>query len=510
MDAALSLEDKREVANAIKAISRLRLLPFIKWTKPDYHDGWFHHVVCEKLDKFLQDVIDKKSPRLMLFAPPRHGKSEIVSRRFPAFALGKFPDLAFIATSYSNDLASMMNRDVQKIIDSEEYHDLFPKTTLSGKSVRTVTQQGSYLRNSEIFEVCDHKGIYKSAGVGTGVTGRGGHILMIDDPVKDAQEAYSPTTRQSVWDWYETTLKTRCEPGGGILLIMTRWHEDDLAGRLLRAMAKGGETWDVVKFPAVAEEDEDYRNSGEPLHAERYPIEALNRIRYGSGERDEAGTGSRVWASLYQQRPSAAEGTIFRREHWQYFKAPPRELLMAGDDMQRLRTFLQLNDVIQYWDTAAGGKQSNDYSACVTLGISKSRYYVLDLFLEKIEYPEMERAVQTMFDKWHPSKVAIEGGGSSSGKTVIQSLVRKTKIPLFEIVHSTDKVLRANVISPIQEAGLVSLPEGAKWVHDFVESCATFPNTANDDDVDAFMGALETATQKRKPMQISDSFLAAI
>ena len=776
MDAALSLDDKREIANAIKAMSRLRLLPFIKWTKPDYHDGWFHHVVCEKLDQFLKDVIDKRSPRLMLYAPPRHGKSEIVSRRFPAFALGRNPDLTFIATSYSNDLSSMMNRDVQKIIDQPEYRELFPETTLSGKAVRTVTAKGSAQRNSEVFEVVGKRGRYKSAGVGTGITGQGGEILLIDDPVKNAEEASSPTTRESIWNWYETTLKTRAEPGGGVLLIMcmtgdtpvlmadgtekplvsvkagdavatfnkgtlstalvkhwksqgsdscyeirmrsgrivkanerhpflvrrsevlvwtrlrnlkvgdklvsvtatgaelsallmnvqsqsvakdsanlttakpagqtvcahlqsilnragrrvssiatallqksstrfsnckaenapfagshllaktqgligtpsyvltmttelagredscattatsqlatarpqefsplppsiydftedeiytidavgqqevfdievegtenfianglvshnTRWHSDDLAGRLLQAMERGGEQWEVVKFPAIAEEDELYRDKGEALHPERYPISALNRIRYGSGDRSEAGTGSRVWASLYQQRPAAAEGTIFRREHWQFFKNPERSLLIAGDDVQRLRTFLQLDEIIQYWDTAAGGKQSNDYSCCVTLGVSKTRFYILDLFKEKIEYPELERSVQTQYDKWRPSKVAIEGGGSSSGKTVIQSLQRKTRIPLFEVIHATDKVLRANVVSPTHEAGLVSLPEGAPWAHDFIESCATFPNTANDDDVDAFMGALEAATQKKKPMQISDSFMAAI
>ena len=809
-NAVLTLDEKREVARALRAKARLRLLPFILYTKPDYKAGWFHYILCEKLDQFLQDVMDEKSPRMMIMAPPRHGKSEAVSRRFPAFAFGRYPDLSFIATSYSNDLASTMNRDVQKVIDSEEYAQLFPGTRLSGSAVRTVTAKGSYLRNSDNFEIVDHKGIYKSAGVGTGVTGRGARILVIDDPVKDAEEAYSPTTRKSVWNWYESTLKTRAEPGGGILLIMcmvgstpvlmadgtekpmleirpgdeiatykdgavstsfvkhwkcqgsdlcyeirtisgrivkanerhpflvrrngelewvrlrdlkvgdklvaisahsmdaqnppmpeggatgmktesectqsaimgsgavshaqsksvesllaakdsarlttinndgpvacalrpleqsraerhgfatgmgsnlssttpysrnreesapfaglrqrqestcqptgltssalttihapaksedscattaislledkalqkfsnaplsiyeitddevvsitetgyedvfdievaetenfianglvshnTRWHSDDLAGRLLTAMENGGEQWEIVRFPAIAEEDEEYRLKGEALHPERYPITALNRIRFGSGQNAQnAGTGSRVWASLYQQRPSVAEGAIFRRDKWQFYKLPPTGLMMeVYDDVSRLKTFLQLTDTIQYWDTAAGGKQSNDYSACVTLGIAKNKYYMLDFFMQKIEFPELERAVQTCFNKWKPSRVGVEGGGSASGKTVIQTLSRTTRIPFYEVVHSKDKVLRANVVSPIQEAGLVELPENTAWVHDFIDSCATFPNAANDDCPDAFMGAIELAQMKRQPMRINEDALAAI
>jgi predicted phage terminase large subunit-like protein len=784
MSAALTVDDKRRLLYAFKAKARLNLLPFIMWTKPDYDAGWFHYEVATKLDQFLQDVVDRKSPRLMIMAPPRHGKSELVSRRFPAYALGRYPDLTFIATSYSNDLASMMNRDVQKIIDQEEYAELFPQTTLSGSSVRTVTAKGSFLRNSEQFEIVDHKGAYKSAGVGTGVTGRGARVLMIDDPVKDAQEAYSTTTRQSIWDWYESTLKTRCEPGGGILLIQcmvggtpvlmadgtekplaslkvgdeiatyrdgalstafikhwksqgsdyvfairttsgrivkanerhpflvrrngelewtrlanlrvsdplvsvtppgsggsglakyaqrmdatsllsargiaprttvrhcgpagtdrhlstqwiaepgildtdtvlsqstlpsfsnskkagapsaescqkipgiqstgavfcaltttgglersegycatlatslldaeiprtpreycsrpsstydftedeiisiepagyeevfdievaetenfianglvshnTRWHSDDLAGRLLTAMAKGGEQWEVVKYPAIAEEDEKYRRKGEALHPARYPLEALNRIRYGSGDIDEVGTGSRVWASLYQQRPSAAEGVIFLRDNWKYVSGPPAELRIGGDEVDRLKVFFQLEQIIQYWDTAAGGKQSNDNAACVTMGVAKNGYIMLDLFCEKIEFPELERKVEQLYDKWRPSQVGVEGGGSATGKTVIQTLSRLTRIPFVEVVHSTDKVLRANVASPIQESGLVRILKGTRWAHDFVESCATFPNAVNDDDVDAFMGALELANMRRAPLKISKSLLTAV
>lgn len=510
MFATMKRHEKLELLSAMRAKARLRLLPFTLWTKPDYSAGWFHYVLAEKLDQFLADVVAAKSPRLIIMAPPRHGKSELVSRRFPAFAFGRFPHLQMIAASYSSDLASAMNRDVQKIIDTPEYHELFPDTTLSSSSVRTVTAKGAYLRNSENFEIVNHTGSYKSAGVCTGVTGRGGHILLIDDPVKDAQEAYSQTTRESVWNWYESTLKTRAEPGGGILLIMTRWHEDDLAGRLLRAMDRGGEKWDVIKFPALAEEDEEYRLKGEALHPARYPVEALVRIRDGAGTTETVGTGSRVWASLYQQRPAAAEGAIFKRENWGFFDGPPHGLVIAGDTVERLRTFLQLDRIIQYWDTAAGGKEDNDNSACFTLGISKTKYYLLDHFCRKIEFPDLVRQVVLEHDKWRPQTVSVEGGGSISGKSVIQTLQRETRIVFTEIIHSSDKVLRANLVAPIHEAGMCMLPKGVGWTRDFIEHCATFPNIVDDDDVDAFIGALETAQQGAQPMKINAGLLAKV
>ena len=496
-----------------RALAKRRLIDFITYTKPDYLAGWFHHRLAKCLDKFLQDVIDKKSPRLIIMAPPRHGKTEEVSRRFPAFALGKYPDLTFIATSYASDLASSINRDVQRIIDAPEYHELFPGTTLFGKNIRTVAD-GSYLRNSDIFEIVNHKGVYKSAGVGSGVTGRGGEILLIDDPIKDAAEAHSDTVRRGIWEWYTSTLYTRCMPGGGILLIMTRWHGDDLAGRLLDNMKRGGEQWEVVKFPAIAEEDEFdedgklLRKEGEALHSERYTLEMLERIK--SGTSDEPGVGSKVWASLYQQRPSAAEGNIFKRENWGWFKPFKALGTMTVDERKNLFTTLGITNVIQSWDTALGGKKQNDYTACTTLGIAKNHYYVLEVWKDRLEFPEVRRVVQLLYDKWKPSKVYVEGGGSASGKATVQSMRRDSRVPLFESVRATDKVLRADTVSPTQEAKLILLPEGEIWVADFVESASNFPNVKNDDDVDSFIGAMEEAIGNSGPMQITDELLAMV
>ena len=505
----MTREQKERIAEAYRVKAMRELLPFIMWTKPGYLAGWFQQVVCEAIDEFLEDVLAHRSPRLMLFAPPRHGKSEIVSRSMPAFAFGKNPDLSIIATSYSNDLASTMNRDVQRRIDTPEYHQLFPETTLSRSSVRTVTAAGAFMRNSDTFEIVDRTGLYKSAGVQTGISGRGFDIGIIDDPVKDAQEAGSQTVRDSVWAWYLSTFFTRCMPGAGILLIMTRWHSDDLAGRLLAQMERGGEKWKVMRFPAIAETNEQYRKKGEPLHPERYDLKALNSIRRGTSDAAgaKAGVGSQVWASLYQQRPSLAEGNIFKEGNWKYLRAPMPPSQMGFKERRHYFHELGITRVIQRWDTALGAKKQADFSACVTLGIAPSRFYVLDVWKRQIEFPEVKRQVQLLYDKWLPAKVYIEGGGSASGKATVQAMRRDARVPLYETTTAIDKVLRANAVSPQQESGLVYLFEGEDWTADFVQMCSAFPNIPHDDDVDAFIGALEEAVGRRGPMNIPDVLL---
>lgn len=195
---------------------------FVQHVQPGYLMGWVHERICAELDRFLQAVVEGKSPRLMLTMPPRHGKTTLASRCFPAYALGRYPDMSIIATSYSADLASRINRDVQRIMDDALYADLFPESSLSKPQRSTV--YGNFLRNSDLFEIVGHKGTYRSTGVGGGITGQGAEILVIDDVIKDHASADSPTIRQSLWDWYTSTLYTRLAPGGGIILINTRWH----------------------------------------------------------------------------------------------------------------------------------------------------------------------------------------------------------------------------------------------------------------------------------------------
>jgi predicted phage terminase large subunit-like protein len=454
--------------------ARRKLIDFTIYTMPDYLAGWFHREVAAKLDVFLADVVARRSPRMMVMAPPRSGKTEIVSRRFPAFAMGKHPDLSVIAASYAADLSSRNNRDVQRVIDQPEYARLFPDTRLNAANIRTVAQ-GTWLRNSDIFEVVGHKGVYRSAGVGGGITGMGGNILIIDDPIKDGAEAGSQVVRDGIWEWYTSTLYTRRAPGAGILLIMTRWHEDDLAGHILREMEHGGEHWDVVRYPAIAEEDEPHRKKGEPLHPERYPLEDMERTRLA--------VGSRVWASLYQQRPSAAEGVIFKRDYWRYFHLPE-----GVTDPQEILRLLNVRRVIQSWDTAHKKKQENDYSACATLGEVEHGYLLLDLWKQKVEYPDLKRAAVAQAAKWRPHVIVVED--KASGQSLIQELLRESRLPVVPVQVDIDKIARANAVTPLLEAGRGMLPENAPWVADFVDSTAAFPNAMHDDDVDAYTQGL--------------------
>ena len=496
-------EEMLAAIEAHRDLARRKLLPFVLWCKPDYLAGWVHEVICDELDQFMQDVVDKKSPRLMIFMPPRHGKTELASVDMPALLFGMYPELSVIATSYSGGLASDNNRAVQRRIDSDEYRMLFPKVQLSASRSRADGAK----RTGDEFQIVGHEGIYRSAGRGGAITGRGGHVLIVDDAVANAEEANSETVRKSTWDWYTTTLCSRQAPGAGILNIQTRWHLDDLGGRLLANMEKGGEQWRVITFPAIAEQDEDYRRKGEALHPERYSLEMLNRIKLGT--EDEPGVGSRTWASLYQQRPAAAEGNIFKREHWKFLK-PPRKVSDMNPEERRLYfRELGINRIIQRWDTALGTKKINDYSACVTLGCTKSRYYVIDVWKDRIEFPEVTRQVELLRDRWNATRVHVEGGGSASGKATTQTVKRETNVPVFETPTITDKVARAELISPNQESGLIYFFEGEEWTSKFIDNCANFPALKFDDDVDAFIGAMEEATAGRRPMQIADDLLKA-
>ena len=449
-------------------LSRRNLSDFTNYTKPDFIEGWFNRIIAKELQQFYFDVIAGKQPRLIIQAPPRSGKSELFSRRFPAWAFGQNPNLQIIAASYSTDLASRMNRDVQRIIDSEEYQGVFPETTLNGKNIATVS--GQSLRNSEIFEIVGHAGAYRSAGVGAGITGMGADIGIIDDPVKDAKEANSQTIRDAVWDWYTTTFYTRLSPKSGILLGMTRWHEDDLAGRLLREMANDGDQWRIVSFPAIAEEDEEFRLEGEALHPERYDLERLTKIKKA--------VGSQAWNALYQQRPSSKGGDIIKGAWFKRYSVLPR--------MKR---------IIITADTAQKTKQHNDYSVLLIAGVGHDGgLYVLDLIRGKWEAPELEQKVSDVWNKYKSlgvHKVYVED--KSSGTSLIQNIQRKQRIPIEGVQVDTDKYTRVLGVQGYIESGYIYLPNDAEWIEDFIKECEAFTATdshKHDDQVDAMVMAI--------------------
>lgn len=280
----------QEAAQAIlrRQAARDRLLPFVEYTHPCWGSGAHHRRICEAMEKFESGEIR----RLMIFAPPRCSKSEIASRRFPAWYLGRHPDHQVISASYGDELAHDIGQDVRDILRDPYYQHIFP-----GVELRADSQAAGRWRTTG-------GGIYVAAGVGGPIVGRGAHRAIIDDPIKGREQADSLRMREIAWRWYWGNLHTRLMPGGGILLMMTRWHVDDLAGRLLKTE---GELWTVLEMPAISKEDTE---QPEALWPEWFPLSEMRQLR---GQMTKAGR-MREWYAQYMQRPTVDQGTYFRRE----------------------------------------------------------------------------------------------------------------------------------------------------------------------------------------------------
>lgn len=450
------------------AKARKGLSYFTLHTKPDYLLGWVHKEICDELDRFLQDVADKKSPRLIITMPPRSGKSELVSRRFPAFALGRNPELQIIATSYSSDLSQRFNRDVQRVIDDEKYFDLFPNTRLSNSRVRTDSR-GSYIRTSDLFEIVGHAGAYRSCGVGGGITGQGADILIIDDPIKDRAQAGSKTIRDSIWDWYTSTAYTRLSPGGGVIVMATRWHTDDLIGRLIQRMGEG-DTFRIVNYPAIAEHDELHRKAGEALHPERYPLSTLLQIQKTIGSRD--------WEALYQQHPVPDGGALFKLEwfrRWTATSLPP-----------------EFDHTLMSWDMTFKDSKNSDYVVGQVWGKKGPNFYLLDQVRGQWDFVKTKEMVRVLAQKW-PRVVRKLVEDKANGSAVISEL-KSTVSGFVPITPTESKEARASSVTPYFEAGNVFIPEDteAPWVPHYVSELLEFPAGSHDDQ--CFVAGTKVAT----------------
>jgi predicted phage terminase large subunit-like protein len=447
--------------------AREGLLNFTDFTKPNYKVNWHHRLICQKLNQFARGEVK----RLMVFMPPRYGKSELVSRRLPAFLLGRDPLLSIISTSYSADLAARMNRDVQRIIDSDAYRKIFPDTRLNSSNVRT--SQTAWLRNSDTFEVVGHGGTYRCAGVGGGITGMGADVIIVDDPIKNQEEADSLTYREKIWEWYTSTLYTRLnDENGRILVTLTRWHEDDLAGRLLQlqTVEPDADKWEVISFPAIRETDIDPldpREIGEALWPEKHSIAKLANVK--------ATAGSRVWGALYQQNPKPIEGTIIKHSYLvKRWKALPA----------------RFDQLMQSWDLAFKETKSSDYIVGQLWGRVGAEYYLIDQKRARLDFPATIQAIKD-FSAKHPKSLLKLVEDKANGPAVIASLQKE--IPgLVAVNPEGSKESRLNAVSPLFEAGNVIIPDAtiANWVNDYVEELCAFPRAAKDDQVDATTQAL--------------------
>ena len=457
------------IREARKELARRDLLAFTCYTFPEYRVNWHHRVMAAKLTAFADGLIK----RLILCVPPRRGKSELASRRLPAFILGRNPDAKIIATSYGADLAIDMSRDAKRIVLSDEYWELFPGTALNPKHCVTDDRQASK-NTADQWEVVGRTGGYLARGVGGGITGKGGNFLIVDDPVKDEEEARSATCRDKVWRWYNKVFRTRRAPGAGVLVIMTRWHHDDLVGRLLRESQENpkADQWEVVNLREIREGDnnpDDPRKLGEVLWPDMFGLdEALA----------DQSTDPQGFASLYQQRPSPEEGNIIKLD-WcqQRYKALPDAP----------------GEWLQSWDCKQGSKDPR--SSYVSGQVwykphGKAAYYLVDRMHGRWEIDETMVHIRAMTNRWpRATRKRIEN--KADGKAIVKLLA--TTIPGLELVQPQgDKVVRCKAVVPFWQAGNVHLPDRsiAPWIDEFVAELTDFPGAPNDDDVDAMTQGL--------------------
>lgn len=462
--------------NKVKAaIARRDFLSFIEYTYPDYQTNWHHALVASEIDK----LVTGETKRLAIMEPPRHGKSEQVSRRLPAYVLGRCPGTEMIACSYGADLARRMNRDVQRVIDSPQYAEVFPNARLNRSSARSKGESG-FLRNADMFEIVGGKGSYRCAGVGGGITGMGFDFGIIDDPIKDAAQAMSKTYRDKIWEWYTSTFITRASKDARILITMTRWHEDDL---LARALAE--EDFKIVRLPAIYDPSiadlhpSDKRHEGEALWPERFNIERLTQQKRLMG--------SYQFNALYQQTPSPSSGELFKRSWFKHYDVLPDSL----------------DEVWESWDLTFKDKETGDYVTGQVWGRVGSSYYLVHQVRRRMGFVDQLKEIESVSVRY-PQAVRKLIEDAANGAAVIDVLKRRIT-GIVPVKPRGDKVTRANAILPLYEAGNVYHPSRsiAPWVDDFETELTEFPNGAHDDQVDATTQALKQGIKRTRTWEIA-------
>ena len=425
---------------------------FVQQMWPIFISGKHHQIMADAFER----VASGELKRLIINMPPRHTKSEFASFLLPSWFLGKFPEKKIIQTAHTAELAVGFGRKVRNLVSSEQYSKVFD-TKLSSDSKaagRWNTDKG---------------GDYFAIGVGGAVTGKGADLLIIDDPHSE-QEAKqgNPAVFDNVYEWYTSGPRQRLQPGGAIIIVMTRWGKRDLTGKILKASDKTGvDEWEIIEFPAILP-------SGTPLWPGFWSKEELEAIK--------AELPVSKWEAQYQQNPTSEEGAIIKRDQWQIWphEDPP-----------------ECSYVIQSWDTAFEKTNRSDYSACTTWGVFthpdkhgnlKQNIILLNAFKERMEFPDLKKAALEMWIEWKPDTLIVEK--KAAGAPLIYEM-RKMGIPLSEYTpgKGSDKIARVNSISDLFASGIVWCPE-KRWADEVMEEMASFPNGDHDDLVDSSSQAL--------------------
>lgn len=506
---ARKLAAQKEMASRV--LSRRRLLPFVQRMNERYDAGWVHEDICRRLEKFSDDVAAGLSPRLMILMPPRHGKSELASRMFPPWHLGRHPEHEFIACSYNLSLAMGFSRKVKQVIEDDAYKGVF------------ATRLDPNNSSTEEWGIAGERGGYVAAGIGGPITGKGAHVLVIDDPVKNAEEADSADGREKVWEWYLSTAYTRLAPGGGVLIIQTWWHDDDLSGRIQQMMAKAlkeGEVdddidqFEVVKYPALATADEYLesttgrivdalpaladmpegatytllRKKGEALHPARYDARKLAKIR--ALNRKDDGSDGRWWSALYQQNPVPDDGGYFTKS--QFKRAPVPHVSRAN--------------VYIAWDFAISEKKQNDYTVgAVGLQDEDDMLHIAEIVrFKSADSFFIVESILNLCSRW-PSPSLVLGFEDGQIWRAIESLLKKRMrerrmYPAIVVLQPiTDKLARARALQGRMQQGMVSFNAAGEWYDTARAEMLRFPAGVHDDQVDAMAWMTKMAVGREAP-----------
>ena len=423
-------------------------MTFVKAVWPEFIEGNHHKIYAEKLNR----IANGELKRLIVNMPPRHTKSEFASHLFPAFFMGRHPNAKLIQTTHTGELAIRFGRKAKNLIESTEYESVFPTVKLAADSKAA----GRWESN--------HKGEYFAAGVGGAITGRGADLLIIDDPHSE-QDALSPTVLDSHYEWYTSGPRQRLQPGGAIVLVMTRWSVKDLTGRLLAAQGKdeNSDKWEVVEFPAIIND--------KPMWGNFWSMKGLEGVK--------ASIPLTKWQAQWMQSPTSEEGAIIKREWWKTWEK---------DDIPHLKY------IIQSYDTAFSAKQTADYSAITTWGVFEPEeggppaLILLDAKKGRWNFPELKSIAQEEYKYWEPETILIEA--KASGMPLTHEL-QKAGIPVINYTPSrgNDKHSRVNSVAPLFESGAIWAPT-KKFAEEVIEECAAFPFGDNDDYVDSTTQAL--------------------
>ena len=444
----LSLK-QAQVKLSIREEAKDKFMPFVHHVYDGFIEGRHHRVIAEKLELIAQG----KLKRLIVNMPPRHSKSEFASYLMPAWFLGRNPKLKIIQATHNTELAVRFGRKVRDLLEDPAYKDVFPHSELKSDSKaagRWETEAG---------------GEYFAAGVGAAVTGRGADLFIIDDPHSE-QDALSETAFENAFEWYTSGPRQRLQPGGAIIVVMTRWGMKDLTGRLIKAQGSDvlSDKWEVVEFPAIMP-------SNDPLWPEFWGKDDLLAVK--------ASLPVGKWNAQWQQQPTAAEGAIVKKEWWNVWekeKIPP------------------VKYIIQSYDTAFSKKETADYSAITTWGVfnpedgGPDNIILMDARRGRWNFPELKQAAGEEYEYWEPDMVIVEA--KASGMPLTDEM-RRAGIPVMNYTpgKGRDKVTRMHTVAPLFEAGMVWAPEKS-FAEEVVEECAAFPNGDHDDFVDSMTMAL--------------------